>query len=151
MQSAHSRRSHEPPRILLVDDNHDGVLARCSVLEELGYCVTSASSGADALKLVEAGNAFDLLITDFRMAPMNGLQLIQELRARGYQQPVILLSGFIESLGLRREDTGADIVIQKCANEIVTLTRHVKRLLHPARKPASSQRATKRPHKSSRA
>src|ERR1700754_396900 len=105
MQSAYSRRSLKPPRFLLVDDNHDGVLARRSVLEELGYDVTPASCGSDALKHAEE-NKFDLVITDFRMSPMNGLQLISKLRERGFENPVILLSGFIESLGLKQEDTG---------------------------------------------
>jgi CheY-like chemotaxis protein len=143
MQSASSTRTHVPARILLVDDNHDGVLARRSILEELGYQVVPASSGSDALQRAEENN-FDLVITDFRMTPMNGLQLISELRRRGFTNPVILLSGFIESLGLSKDESGADIVIQKCANEIMTLTRHVKRLLAPQRKPASSQRTSRR-------
>ena len=136
MQPAQSNRSENAALILLVDDNRDGILARRTVLEELGYRVVSASSGSDALDRI-AEQEFDLVVTDFRMAPINGVELITELRRRKFQRPIILLSGFVDSIGLRAESTGADIVIQKSANEITTLVRQAKRLLTP-KKPASS-------------
>jgi CheY-like chemotaxis protein len=139
---ATSNRSHTPPAILLVDDNRDGVIARCSVLEELGYRVVTAGCGSDALTAVER-EPFDLIITDYKMSPINGLELITRLRERKLQTPIILLTGFAESLGLRAESTGADVVIQKSANEIANLIRHTKRFLSPARKPAGSQTGRK--------
>lgn len=126
-------------RILLVDDNTDGMLARRSVLEELGYSVIPAGCGSDALKLVEK-ESFDLVITDYKMSPVNGLDLIKRLREGGFSKPIILLTGFADNLGLRAETTGADVVIQKSANEVVTLVRHAKRLLNTPRKPAGTQR-----------
>jgi CheY-like chemotaxis protein len=120
----------------MVDDNRDGVIARRSVLEELGYNVVSACCGADALKLAKE-QEFDLVVTDFKMSPMNGLELIKNLREQEFTKPIILLSGFAENLGLRPESTGADAVVQKSANEVANLLRHTKRLLTPPRKPAS--------------
>jgi CheY-like chemotaxis protein len=136
--------SHRAPThslILLVDDNPDGILARCSVLKELGYRVVTAGCGSDALKLIEENN-FDLVITDYRMSPVNGLELISYLRGRGFLNPIILLTGFAESLGLRADTTGADVVIMKSANEVSNLVRHTKRLLTP-KKPAASHSAAK--------
>jgi CheY-like chemotaxis protein len=121
----------------MVDDNRDGILARRSVLEELGYQVISAGCGADALKLVNE-HKFDLVVTDYKMSPMDGLELIRLLRADGFSNPIILLSGFVENLGMRPESTGADAVVQKSANEVSNLLRHTKRLLNPPRKPAGS-------------
>ena len=118
----------------MVDDNRDGVLARRSVLEELGYQVISACCGADALKLVKE-HEFDLVVTDYKMSPMDGLELIKNLRSDDFRKPIILLSGFVENLGLRPESTGADAVVQKSANEVANLLRHTKRLLNPPRKP----------------
>lgn len=118
----------------MVDDNRDGIAARRSVLEELGYTVISASCGADAIKLVKE-HEFDLVVTDYKMSPMDGLELIKHLRAANYCQPIILLSGFAENLGLRPDSTGADAVVQKSANEVTNLLRHTKRLLNSARKP----------------
>jgi CheY-like chemotaxis protein len=137
MRSALSNRVPSSASILLVDDNRDGILARRTVLEELGYKVVSAGCGSDALLKVEKQN-FDLVITDFKMSPMNGLELIGKLRELSFLNPIILLTGFAESVGLKPDNTGADVVIQKSANEVATLVRHTKRLLQAPRKPARS-------------
>jgi FixJ family two-component response regulator len=73
---------------------------------------------------------------------VNGLELISYLRGRGFLNPIILLTGFAESLGLRADTTGADVVIMKSANEVSNLVRHTKRLLTP-KKPAASHSAAK--------
>jgi CheY-like chemotaxis protein len=137
MRSVSSNRAPADALILLVDDNRDGTIARRSVLEELGYQVVTAGCGSDALTLQEERHP-DLIITDYRMHPMNGLELIAHLRERGFKNPIILLSGFAETLGMRSETSGADVVIQKSSNEVATLVRHTKRLLTP-KKPAGSQ------------
>jgi CheY-like chemotaxis protein len=137
MRSAPSNRAPSSSVILLVDDNRDGILARRSVLEELGYKVVSAGSGPDALRTVE-DQALDLVITDYKMSPMGGLEFIAKLRDMNFRGPIILLTGFAETLGLCPENTGADVVIQKSANEIATLVRNTKRLLHPPKKPMRS-------------
>lgn len=138
MRSVPSSRTQHPGTILLVDDNRDGVMARRCVLEELGHKVISAGCGSDALQAVEEQN-FDLIVTDYKMSPMDGLQLIAVLRDRNFRKPIILLTGFADSLGLNPERTGADVVIQKNSNEVAALLRHTKRLLPPApRKPPRS-------------
>ena len=144
MRSASSLRASTPALILLVDDNRDGVMARRSVLEELGYRVVTAGCGSDALKSIEEGD-FDLVITDYRMSPIDGLDLIAKLRKKEFRNPIILLTGFAETLGLRPENTGADVVIMKSANEVSNLVRHTKRLLNP-RKPPGAQRDRKTTH-----
>ena len=73
------------------------------------------------------------------MAPIDGLELIAKLREQKFQNPIILLTGFADSLGLTPESTGANIVIQKSAHEVANLIRHTKRLLQPPRKPPRSQ------------
>ena len=139
MRAASSHRVSAHATILLVDDNRDGTLARRSVLEELGYKIVSADCGSEALKIA-AAHEFDLVITDFKMSPVDGIELIKRLREQDFRKPIILLTGFAESVGMRPETTGADAVIQKSANEITALVRHTKRLLNTPRKPAGSQR-----------
>ncbi len=143
MRSPHLQSAPVPATILLVDDNADGMMARRSVLQELGYTVVPARCGSEALKLAAKEN-FDLVITDYRMSPVDGLELIRQLRESQYTKPIILLTGFAENLGLKPESTGADAVIQKSANEIVNLVRATKRLLNLPRKPAASQLSTGR-------
>jgi CheY-like chemotaxis protein len=128
------------PNILLVDDNRDGLLVRRSVLEELGYGVSIAINGEEGLKLFESAD-FDVVVTDYRMPRMNGAELIQRIRKLNPNARIILLSGFVEPLGLTEENTGADVVIAKSSNEPAHLTRWVKRLLNrAARKPPAMQK-----------
>lgn len=141
MRSA-PKRPGAAQSILLVDDNSDGIMARSAVLEELGYEVAPACCGSDALQLA-AKKSFDLVITDYKMAPIDGLELIRQLRENEFKKPIILLTGFAENLGLRPDGTGADVVIQKSSNEVASLVRHTRRLLSAPRKPAASQTARK--------
>ena len=127
--------------ILLVDDNKDGLVVRRSLLEELGYRVVIAPNAEEALKLF-AASRFDLIVTDYKMPRMSGVELIERIRKLDPNARVILLSGFVEPLGLNEENTGADTVIVKSVHEPVNLVRAVKRLLNrPApKKPPGTQR-----------
>lgn len=129
-----------PSRILLVDDNANGLSARKSVLDELGHKTHAASNGAEALD-VFANHKFDLVITDYKMPRLDGIELIIQLREQSPELPIILISGFVDALGLSEATTGADVVIQKSANEVSHLIRAVARLLRrsPAKKGAGSQ------------
>ena len=130
------------PNILLVDDNHDGLVVRKALLDELGYWVQLAGNGEEGLKLFEASN-FDVVVTDYRMPRMDGVELIGRIRKLNPNARIILLSGFVEPLGLTEENTGADVVIAKSSNEPAHLVRWVKRLLNRAtnRKPPATQKA----------
>jgi CheY-like chemotaxis protein len=133
--------AHSTPNILLVDDNRDGLLVRRCLLEEIGCCVQIALNGEEGLKLFQAGK-FDVVVTDYRMPRMNGGELIQRIRALDPNARIILLSGFVEPLGLTEQNTGADAVIAKSANEPAHLLRTVKRLVNrTVRKPPGSQKA----------
>jgi CheY-like chemotaxis protein len=135
-------------RILLVDDNANGLKARKAVLEDLGYGIETASNGLDALERFSP-QSFDLVVTDYKMPRMDGLQLILNLRELDPQLPIVLISGFVDSLGLNEENTKADAVIQKSNNEVSHLSRAVARLLRqgvrpkPARKPNSAESGPK--------
>ena len=129
-------------RILLVDDHKLGLIARKAVLEELGHRITTAAEGAEALEQFTR-NQFDLLITDYKMPRMNGVELIRKVRELNSSLPVILISGYAEALGLTETNTGADAVIPKSAHEVQLLVRSVNRLLQrPApKKPVASHAA----------
>ncbi|HXS97138.1 MAG TPA: response regulator [Candidatus Limnocylindrales bacterium] len=131
------------PQILLVDDNRDGLLVRRSLLEELGYQVKVANCGEEGLKLYETTNP-DVVVTDFRMPHMDGIELIRRIRTLNANARIVLLSAFVEPLGLTEANTGADAVIAKSANEPVQLLRTVKRLVNKAalRKPPTRQNGT---------
>src|SRR5580704_19351565 len=80
-------------RILLVDDNANGLAARKSVLEELGYRIVTCTSGADAFEQFTSCDPFDLVVTDYKMPRMDGLELIGRLRKHTPGLPIVLISG----------------------------------------------------------
>jgi CheY-like chemotaxis protein len=130
------------PNILLVDDNRDGLLVRRSLLEEVGYRVEIATNGEEGLKLFEA-SLFDVVVTDYRMPRMDGAELIRRIRQLNPNARIILLSGFVDPLGLTEEVTGADVVIGKTVHEPVHLLSWVRRLINRgARKPPLRQSRT---------
>ncbi len=114
-------------RILLVDDNDHGLIARKRVLEELGYRVCTAKNGEEAFEFFTTGQ-FDLIVTDYKMPKMSGLELIRKVKRIDPVFPMILLSAFVEPLGLDEQATGADAVLAKSASEVPLLIRAVSRL-----------------------
>ena len=130
-------------KILIVDDNEMGLIARKGVLMEQGHEVVTSHDPHEALALC-AQEKFEVVITDFKMQEMSGIEFIRRLRVLHAAVPVILVSGFTDTLGLCAANTGADAVIQKSSNEVAHLIRAVNRLLKkPAKKPAASQGTAK--------
>jgi CheY-like chemotaxis protein len=79
--------------ILFVDDHE--VLARlsCEILRMHGYRAEYAYNGNDALAKFEHDN-FDLVVTDYRMEGMDGLELANRIRQQTPELPVILVTGY---------------------------------------------------------
>ena len=50
-------------------------------------------------------HTFDLVVTDYKMPHMDGLELIASLRKREPDLPIVLISGFVDTLGLNEENT----------------------------------------------
>jgi len=135
----------ESSSILLVDDNGHGLIARKAVLEEVGYTIYTARTGEEALELY-ASRKISLVVTDYKMAKMNGIELIEKIRNSDAEARIIMLSGFVEPLGLDEKSTGADIVISKSSGEVGNLLRSVRRLLsrRDVKKPPASEKREKK-------
>ena len=86
-------------RILLVDDEEQILLMAESILQELGYEVTLAENGLEALEVFRAApQNFDLVITDQAMPHMTGIELLKELLKIRPDLTVVSSSGFSESI-----------------------------------------------------
>ncbi len=85
-------------KIMVVDDDADilGLVAR--VVGKLGHQVATASSAREALELVDERGAPDLVVLDVTMPEKDGLELLQELRAREGMAnlPAIFLSARVQ-------------------------------------------------------
>jgi CheY-like chemotaxis protein len=79
--------------ILFVDDHE--VLARlsCEILEMQGYRAVCAYSATDALEKFNR-EKFDILVTDWKMEGMDGIELARQIHSKNPQIPVIIVTGY---------------------------------------------------------
>ena len=81
----------QKPTLLIVDDETNVLFTLRLVLEEDGYDITTASSCAEALKLIHNSHSFDAILTDLRMEQEDiGLELA-EAAAKLHPRPVIMI------------------------------------------------------------
>ncbi len=69
-----------------------------AMLSGLGYEVLTASGGHEALRQVERHHGVDLVITDAIMPKGGGFQIMDEMRQRWPQTPILITSGFTEEI-----------------------------------------------------
>jgi CheY-like chemotaxis protein len=94
--------SQQPPAVLtvllVVDDDLNARELDRVILEPVGYQVLRASSGPDAIALLEAGTAIDLLIADLSMPGMDGAEMVRRIRTMQPDLKVLYVTGFVDSL-----------------------------------------------------
>jgi signal transduction histidine kinase len=79
--------------ILVVDDEVECRETIAAMLSANGFTVATAESGGEAERLIERGLTFDLLLVDFAMPGMNGMELAEIVRARRPSVPVVFFTG----------------------------------------------------------
>ncbi len=103
-------------KILLVDD--DDLLRHSlqAILLYTGYEVAVACSGEEALKYA-SGHPFDVLVTDYRMDGMDGLNLYRELKKSGRSFAAVMISGFSDEEMVREaQREGVEEIFSKPLN-----------------------------------
>jgi DNA-binding NtrC family response regulator len=80
-------------RLLIVDDEKNIRANLASFFESIGHEAQTAENGRQARAMIEAA-PFDLVLTDFRMAEMNGLELLTEIKKRRPECLVILMTAY---------------------------------------------------------
>ena len=89
------QRGEKPIKVLLVEDDEDDFLLAKDLFEEIagdGYELEWVRSFDDALSL-ENTDCYDICLLDYRLGEHDGIELMSELRARGFNCPMILLTG----------------------------------------------------------
>ncbi len=82
--------------ILLVDDDALISNSTAHLLEDLGHEVIEANSGASALDVLKTGRKIDLLITDYSMPKMTGMQLASAARELRPDLPIVMATGYAD-------------------------------------------------------
>ncbi len=94
-------------KILLVDDEPDSRQIFRDMLSELGYDVIDEPDGASALLTIADKGMTDLIITDYQMPDMNGLEFVERVRQLLPLVPIIMITAYgsietyVRSRGLR--------------------------------------------------
>ncbi|BBM82025.1 hybrid sensor histidine kinase/response regulator [Candidatus Uabimicrobium amorphum] len=100
------------PNILIVDDNEVVLTTLEILLVDLGYTVTTAKNGEEALKAFrENPQLFCLVITDYTMPQMKGDKLARELKKIRVDVPILLCSGYAIDLDI--EACGISAILSK--------------------------------------
>jgi CheY-like chemotaxis protein len=82
-----------PARILVIDDEEVVHVSLRRILGRGGHQVDTELSAVSGLERL-AGQPYDLVITDLMMPEMNGIELLKEMRARGLNVPVLMITGY---------------------------------------------------------
>ncbi|MBK8137700.1 MAG: response regulator transcription factor [Chloroflexi bacterium] len=95
--------------ILVVDDEGPNRYSISKNLQKVGYTVTEASNGSEALEHISQ-NEFEVVLTDIKMPGMDGVELLRQIRAESPDAVVILMTGYaslpsaVEALRLGAHD-----------------------------------------------
>ncbi|HSU05910.1 MAG TPA: PAS-domain containing protein [Acetobacteraceae bacterium] len=93
-QPVRRAQSHPPiATVLVVDDEADVRTTIAAMVEAGGFAAVGATSGNAALALIRDGLRFDLLLVDFAMPDMTGVELARAVRERRADVPIVLVTG----------------------------------------------------------
>ena len=106
------RKPGDKPVLLVVDDDTAVREITVTKLAEADYVVREASSGLAATHVLEHDPCFDLVVVDFAMPGMNGVDLAAEIRRRWPAIPVMFVTGYADQSALSREGIGDERIVQ---------------------------------------
>ncbi|HEX8824620.1 MAG TPA: response regulator, partial [Archangium sp.] len=135
---------HKPVTVLLVDDDEDDFVVTRNALRSIGpgrMVLEWVSTGEDALAALEA-RAHDVCLLDYRLGAITGLDLLEQLRQRGWHGPVILLTGLgDDALDQQALEAGAADFLVKSQLTPTILERSIRYALQHARTVESLRRS----------
>lgn len=82
-------------RVVLVDDDDDYREAISGELTDLGFHVVALADGTAMFEYFAQGNSSDVMLLDWRMPGVTGLDLLGQARRRGIMVPVVFLTGML--------------------------------------------------------
>ncbi|HLR74657.1 MAG TPA: response regulator [Virgibacillus sp.] len=91
-------------KILVVDDQPGIRLLLTEIFTHKGYEVSTAKTGREALDKINA-RSFDLVILDYKLPILDGLEVIKQLEQQDCTIPLILMSGLTEQLSKQRKES----------------------------------------------
>jgi signal transduction histidine kinase/ActR/RegA family two-component response regulator len=116
--------------VLLVEDNAEVQAIAAAMLKQLGYGVMLANSAAEALAVLQAGEAIDLVLSDIVMpGPMDGIALARRIGAEHPKVKVLLTTGYSQAASGSR----SPFPVLRKPYQLPTMARAVRSALEHAR------------------
>ena len=102
-----------PLKVLLVDDHAEVRSTTAAVLQDSGHQVVEASNGAEALIILKKRKCdFDLMITDYAMPHLSGVDFLREARLLCPDVPALLITGYAESEMIRDKPDDVETLLK---------------------------------------
>jgi CheY-like chemotaxis protein len=122
-QSEQDRAARESIRVLVAEDDDDIRDTVRDLLECDGYDVSCVASGGDLLAYLSSWildeptartAPADVIVTDVRMPGFNGLNIVEGLRAKGFRQPIVIMTTFSDdAMRARVSKLGSAALVDK--------------------------------------
>lgn len=84
---------HNPPKILIIDDEELALSNLAHILQKQGYEIVTADTGPKGLNAIRTDN-FDVVLTDLKMEKVDGMQILDECRKKHGATEVIMITGY---------------------------------------------------------
>jgi DNA-binding NtrC family response regulator len=110
--------------VLVVDDDPTQRRLIQAVLERDGFSVAHAQSGDEAIQHLNSGAAVDVVLLDLVMPGISGQETLVEMRARAFNQPVIVLTatGGIDTVVQAMQSGACDFFVKPASPERITVS-----------------------------
>jgi DNA-binding NtrC family response regulator len=119
--------------IVLVDDDSNVLNIYEHLLMKMGHRVMAFVSPLEALAYIDSNrDAIDMLVTDFKMPELDGLQLIQRVRKIHALLPVLILSGFTEGSALANVTASCEACVMAKPARYNQIKAHIESLQNSA-------------------
>ncbi len=112
MKTAETLPPIPPKRILIVEDDIVAAHTLRLALTVEGHTVDIVADAEKGLEFFEA-NSYDVVITDFKLPKMDGLELAEAIKQRAPSRPVILITAYAETVEGRGQVSNVDVLIGK--------------------------------------
>ncbi len=116
-------------RILLVEDNGDLREATGGILAAYGYRVTSVDCGEAALDAIDRGTEIDLVVSDVVMPGLSGKDVLDRIRERRPDLPVLFISGYTDNVIFRHGLLAGELDFLEKPFAAARLTAKVREML----------------------
>src|SRR5512140_254256 len=123
-EAGHGGCLHMAKTVLVVDDDPTQRRLIQAVLEREGFAVAHAENGDQAIERLGAGGSIDVVLLDLVMPGLSGQETLAEMRARGFRQPVIVVTatGGIDTVVQAMQAGASDFFVKPASPERITVS-----------------------------